>query len=189
MKKTINKKSLLYLSIFGIGVTIGDIVEWGFFELDKSISIIDALTLFVTFGVTWYIATVIDKQSKNKQIESDLVIEQIREIETIIKELNISTEPIPLFEVNLAVHKISLVKNIIFKNISNEDLENEFKSGFKNVKDLLTNRPIDKNDKSQITISKNMVNYSEVRVKEIITELYSFKAVIFKLKMEVGRID
>ena len=187
--KKITKKSLLYLSIFGIGVTIGDIIEWGFFELDKSISIIDALTLFITLGVTWYIATVIDKQSKNKQIESELVIEQIREIETIIKELNVSTKPISLFEVNLAVHKISLVKNNIFKNISNEDLESEFKNGFKKVKDLLTNRPIDKNDKTKIAISKNMVNYSKIRVKEIITELYSFKAVIFKLKMEVGRID
>ena len=82
------KQFLIYFSIFGIGIVIGDLIEWGCFNLDNSISIIDALSLFVTVGLTIYIATILDKESKNKQFEVDLIVEQINEVENILKEID-----------------------------------------------------------------------------------------------------
>ena len=79
MKNVIIKQWVIYIVILCIGITIGDWIEYGFFELDKSISIIDALTLFVTVGLTWYIARILDKQSKNEQLEFDLFIKQLNE--------------------------------------------------------------------------------------------------------------
>lgn len=193
MKKLNKKQFLIYFSIFGIGIVIGDLIEWGCFNLDNSISIIDALSLFVTVGLTIYIATILDKESKNKQFEVDLIVEQINEVENILKEIDSLIRQKPSYnEVNLKIHSIGLVKQNIFDLLKTvlekDDLEKyeiAFKKKYKGIKDLLTNTPIDKSDKSKISMCKGLVSYTDDRIKEIVTETYSFRAEMVKLKLFV----
>lgn len=198
MKKKNNnyKQWITYIVILCIGITIGDCIEYGFFVLDKSISVIDAISLFVTAGMTWYIATILDKQSRNRQQESSLIVGQINEVEELLKEINILIRQEASFnEINLKIHCMGLVKQNIFDYLTKQGNEKEvekyeelFKKSIKNIKDLLTNTPIDKNDDSKITIKKGIVKYTDVRIKEISTEMYSFKTVLFKLKVHVTTI-
>lgn len=196
MKKKNNKHWITYIVILCIGITIGDCIEYGIFVLDKSISAIDAISLFVTVGMTWYIATILDKQLRNRQQESSLIVGQINEVEELLKEINTLIRQEASFnEINLKIHCMGLAKQNIFDYLKKQGDEKEvekyeelFKKGIKDIKDLLTNTPIDKNDDSKITIKKGIVKYTDVRIKEISTEMYSFKTVLFKLKVHVAKI-
>lgn len=190
MKNVIIKQGVIYIVILCIGITIGDWIEYGFFELDKSISIIDALTLFVTVGLTWYIARILDKQSKNEQLEFDLFIKQLNDIEELQKDINeLIRKESSYEEINLKIHCVGLAKATLFdllkgkKNI--KSYEDAFKEEQKKLKDLLTNTPIDQNDKSKISIKNGKVTYTEERQKEIITEIYSFRTLLFKIRLSM----
>lgn len=190
MKNVIIKQWVIYIVILCIGITIGDWIEYGFFELDKSISIIDALTLFVTVGLTWYIARILDKQSKNEQLEFDLFIKQLNDIEELQKDINeLIRKESSYEEINLKIHCVGLAKATLFdllkgkKNI--KSYEDAFKEEQKKLKDLLTNTPIDQNDKSKISIKNGEVTYTEERQKEIITEIYSFRTLLFKIRLSM----
>ena len=190
MKNVIIKQWVIYIVILCIGITIGDWIEYGFFELDKSISIIDALTLFVTVGLTWYIARILDKQSKNEQLEFDLFIKQLNDIEELQKDINeLIRKESSYEEINLKIHCVGLAKATLFdllkgkKNI--KSYEDAFKEEQKKLKDLLTNTPIDQNDKSKISIKNGKVTYTEERQKEIITEIYSFRTLLFKIRLSM----
>lgn len=193
-KKNINQW-LIYIALLGVGITIGDCIDWGYFEMDKSISVIDAFTLFITIGLTWYIATILEKKSKNEQYESDLIVEQIDEVVELLKDIDTLIRQQSSFnEVILKVHCIGLVKQDVFDHLMsiNKDksvasYETAFKEKLKSIKDLLTNTPIDKNDQSKISIKKGMVSYTDTRIKEIVTEMYSFRTELFKLKLFVTR--
>ena len=194
MKKKNNNQWLIYLAVFGIGVTIGDCVDYGYFVFDKSISVIDALTLFITIGLTWYIATILDKQSKNEQQESDMIVEQINDIASLLKEIDVLIrKETPYSEIVLKTHCIGLVKQSIFEFLKKnkcdtvDSFESMFKEKQKKLKDLLTNTPIDKNDTSKISMKKGIVKYTDVRIKEIVTEVYSFRTDLFNLKLFVTK--
>lgn len=195
-KNNNNKQWITYIVILCIGITIGDCIEYGIFVLDKSISAIDAISLFVTVGMTWYIATILDKQLRNRQQESSLIVGLINEVEELLKEINTLIRQEASFnEINLKIHCMGLVKQNIFDYLKKqgdekevEKYEESFKKSIKDIKDLLTNTPIDKNDVSKITIKKGIVKYTDVRIKEISTEMYSFKTVLFKLKVYVTKI-
>lgn len=195
-KKIINKQWLIYLALLGIGITIGDCIDIGYFDLDNSISVIEALTLFITVGLTWYIATILEKRTKNEQQESDLIVEQINEVVELLKEIDDLIRSNPSYnEINMKIHCIGLVKQNIFEHLTkntdnNQDVknhENNFKEKLKELKDLLTNTPIDKKDSSRISVKNGIVNYTDVRIKEIVTEEYSFRTELFKLKLFVTK--
>lgn len=194
-KKIINKQWLIYLALLGVGITIGDCIDLGYFDLDNSISVIEALTLFITVGLTWYIATILDKQSKNEQQESDLIVEQIDEVVGLLKEIDGLTRSKSSYnEINLKIHCIGLVKQNIFEHLTENadknkvnEHENIIKEKVKKLKDLLTNTPIDKKDLSRISVKNGIVSYTDVRVKEIVTEVYSFRTELFKLKLFVTK--
>ena len=193
-KKNINQW-LIYLALFGLGVTIGDCIDFGYFELDNSISVIDALTLFITVGLTWYIATILDRQTKNEQQETDLIVDQIKDVSELLKEINdIIRIESSYNEVNLKIHCIGLAKQNLFEFLKNnynknsvDSFEMTFKDRQRKLKDLLTNTPIDKNDLSKISIKKGVVKYTDERIKEIVTEIYSFRTELFKLQLFVTK--
>lgn len=190
MKNVIIKQWVVYIVFLGIGITIGDWIEYGFFELDKSISIIDALTLFVTVGLTWYIARILDKQSKNEQLEYDLFIKQLNDIEELLKDIDdLIRKEASYKEVNLKIHCVGLAKSILFDlykgKTTVKSYEDSFKEEQKKLKDLLTNTPIDQNDKSKISIKNGKVKYTEERQKEIITEIYSFRTLLFRIRLSM----
>lgn len=190
-----NKHWYIWLVIgFGIGITIGKLTNWGYFELSKEVSVIDALNIFVTIGLTLYIASILEKRLKKEQFKSDLFVAKICDIErhlVALEELAQDKE-VQYQKINSHVHTIGIAKNSLFESLSeicsNKELvsiNEDLKAKHKELKSLLTDRPIDKQNKS-VTVKNNLVTYSADRISEIITMSYSIKELYFKLKVLIN---
>lgn len=176
----------------GIGFTLGRLCDWGYFEFSKEISIIDALNIFITIGLTLYIASVLDKRLKREQFKSDLFIAKIEQIEGLLIQIEniIQYNNIEYQKINTLVHIIGIAKNSLIDSISEDKekqdridlINNNLKDKHKDLKSLLTDRPIDKADKS-VSVNNNKVTYSLERITDIISKCYSIKEEYFKLKV------
>lgn len=190
--KTRNNWFIWLIIGFGIGVTIGRLVDWGYFELSKEVNIIDALNIFITIGLTLYIASVLEKRLKSEQFKSDLYVAKINEIECQIKQIEelLFDNNIEYQKINTRVHVIALAKNSLMQSLSSfqigleaiKEIDSSLKIKHKEFKMLLTDRPIDKQDKSVI-VKNNIVTYSSDRIAEIIAISYSIKEDFFRLKV------
>lgn len=85
-KKNITKY-ILWIVIFCVGICIGKLLNWGYFTLSKEVSIIDAITLFVTVGCAIFIAKVLEKEVQDDRIEKDLFLNQANQLETFLGEI------------------------------------------------------------------------------------------------------
>lgn len=176
----------------GIGFTLGRLCDWGYFELSKEVSIVDALNIFITIGLTLYIASVLDKRLKREQFKSDLFIAKIEQIESLLIQIEnlIQDKNIEYQKINTLVHIIGIAKNSLIDSISEDkgkhirfdSINNNLKEKHKDLKSLLTDRPIEKNNLS-VVVSDNKVTYSLERITNIVSKCYSIKEEYFKLKV------
>lgn len=191
--KTINKYWWIWLLIgLCIGICVGKLFDWGFFVLNNEISIIEALNIFISIGLTIYIASVLEKRLKQEQFKSDLYVAKICEIEGILKQIEelIMKNDIEYQQINTLIHVIGLAKNSLMKSLidfnnteeSIQQIDEALKGNHKELKSLLTDRPIDKTDKSVI-VKSNIITYSSDRITNIIQVCYSIKENYFKLKV------
>ena len=193
MKKNMKRNNLWYIWLFvglGIGITLGRLINWGYFELSKEISVADSLNIFITIGLTLYIANVLERRLKYERFKSDLYVAKICEIESNLLKIEnlIQNKELQYQYVNTIVHTIGIAKNSLMNSILglNKDTINSvneaLKSKHRELKSLLTNRPIDKSDKS-VTVKNNLVTYSPERIVNIITCIYAIKEEYFTLKV------
>lgn len=74
MKKNKIINIIIYIIIFSIGCCCGKLIDWGYFVLNKEISIIDAISLFLTIGCAIYISKVLEKEVQDVRIEKEMFI-------------------------------------------------------------------------------------------------------------------
>jgi hypothetical protein len=84
MRKRIINVIILIL-ILCIGICIGKLLNWGYFELSKEIKIIEAISIFTTIGVAIYITRIIENEVQASRIEKNLFITKITELESLLK--------------------------------------------------------------------------------------------------------
>lgn len=187
-----NKHWYVWLIIgLGIGITIGKLFNWGYFELSKEVSIVDALNIFITIGLTLYIARVLDKRLKQEQFKSDLYVAKICDIENHLNQLEelVQKNGVEYQQINLHVHIIGIAKNSLISSLScfnnMDSIDNNLKAKHKDFKSLLTDRPINKQDKS-VVVKNNLITYSQERITEIIKLSYAIKEEYFKLKVLIN---
>ena len=194
-KTKINKHWYLWLSIgIGVGVVIGKLINWKYFEISKEISLVEFLNVFITIGLTLYIASILEKRLKQEQFKSDLYVAKICDIEHHLSQLEelVQNKDVPYQKINSHVHVIGIAKNSLIKSLSdvykNEEIDiinNTITAKHKELKSLLTDRPIDKQDKSVI-VKNNMITFSSGRISEIIALSYTIKEAYFKLKVLIN---
>lgn len=188
---------VLGLLILGIGISIGKLTNWGYFEITKELSIIDALNFLVTIGVAIYIVKVLEKDIQNDRIEKDLYIAKVYEFESqlIIIENLVYESSISYSKVNTRIHFCGITRNSIFSNLKEikkispsqiSDLEQNISKNIRTLKKLLTGTPIDKKETSKIKIDKGIVSYSQDRILEVVSETNSLKNNLFKLKIVIN---
>ena len=192
MKRNVkNNNWLIWLIIgLGAGITIGRLLDWGYFELSKEVSIVDAINMFVTIGLTLYIASILDKRLKQEQFKSDLYVSKICEIENNLHKIEelLQNSEVLYQQINTIIHIVGIAKNSLIKSLSDNDngsintIGDTLKTKHKELKSLLTDRPIDKQDKS-VVVKNNQVAYSSDRTSQIVTTIYALKEEYFKLKV------
>ena len=197
-KKIIN--IIGYLVILSIGMTIGKLLNWGYFELSKEVNIVDALTLFVTIGVAIYIAKILEKEVQDVRIEKELYIAKITEIESILKDFEILVEEkdSSYNKINNRINSCRMKKGSIFntikenlKQVKTKDFDNFEKGitdGINSLKRLLTETPAVAEENPAISVKKDIVTYSSNRIIEINTEINSISDNLFKIKVRINNL-
>lgn len=185
--------------IFGCGVTLGKLFNWGYFELTKEISIIDALSLFVTAGLAIYITKILEKEVQESRIEKDLYIAKISEIEMYLRKIeeSIQEKDFLFSKITNQIHSCRVIKTSLFQciiesfeknKVEFENVERNLSSNLKSLSKLLTETPIIQQMDTEIILKKGLVTYSQNRILEIITELNSLNDTLFKLKVNINSL-
>ena len=197
-KKIIN--IIGYLVILSIGLTIGKLLNWGYFELSKEVSIVDALTLFVTIGVAIYIAKILEKEVQDVRIEKELYIAKITEIESMLKvfEILVEEKDSSYNKINNRINSCRMKKGSIFNTIKEnlkqvktknfDKFEKEITDGINSLKRLLTETPAIAEKDPAILVKKDIVTYSSNRIIEINTEINSISENLFKIKVRINNL-
>lgn len=200
MKKKVTS-IIFQIIILSVGITIGKLFDWGYFELSKEISIIDALTLLSTLGVAIYITKTLEKEVNDNRIEKDLFLAKIGEIEqTLIKiEELIELENCQFSIVNNKIHSCRRIKTSVFKSVSDvfskkvsktiSDIESLVTNDMNTLKRLLTETPLANSGiQAQIHLKNGIATYAQSRQLEIIIKINSIKENLFKLKVRINTI-
>lgn len=197
-RKIIN--TIIVILVFSLGVTIGKLLNWGYFELSKELSIVDALTLIATFGVAIFITKTLEKEVQDSRIEKELFIAKISEIEIILDRIEdlVETKDCPYKKVNNRIHSCRKIKNGIFacieanfsKRISSKlkSFEPRISETLNSLKRLLTETPISETTTPEITLTDGLANYSLDRILEIDVEINNVKEDLFRLKVNLNNL-
>lgn len=197
-KKAINIIALIVA--FSIGFTLSKLTNWGYFSLNRDISIIEALSLFITIGLAIYISKILEKEVQENRTEKDLFIAKLCEIESNLSNIEdyIDCKDTSFCKVNSKVHLCRILKKSIFESIKEvfterkskifSELEDKVSISINNLKRLLTETPIDKKSASSVSLKNGIVNYSDDRVLDIKVEINSLKDNLFKIKIKINNI-
>lgn len=199
--KPMSKKAsniLLGIIILSIGICIGECIDYGYFELSKEVSIIEALSFFSTIGCAIYIAKILEKEVQDKRVEKDLYLKKIEQIEELLSAIEDAIDEeqpsynrvVSLYsKCNIKRHKlISNLKsqNSQFKNIDISAQEETMSLRFRLLKPLLTETSIKQKGKADVVINKSKVKYSEARKVEISKEINILHDDFFMIKLAIN---
>lgn len=192
MKK---KESSLALAIllFFVGVVAGKLMDFPIFKLDKSISIIDALSLIATVFVAIYVARKIESDLLRSQNECSFYVAEIENIEKRVNRLNdyINTDQIIYYQSIVgSVHQVRLKKNSLFRYLAKHSAEldernnpvmQRITSVQKSLKSLLTDT-----SRSGVDATEGIVHYSKEVMSDISSTICILQDLLFELKLEVN---
>jgi hypothetical protein len=200
MKKETIIKYIICFVVFSIGVILGKLSNWGYFELVKEISIIEALTLFVTIGLAIYVAKIVEKEVQNDRIEKELYIAKITELERLLNDFEslLEEKEIIYNKINSRIHSCRIKKNSIFGNIkdnlkqlkiSDIDLfEKEITNKINSLKRLLTETSAVPSTTPELSVKKGIASFSTNRMIEICTEINAINENLFKMKVRINNL-
>ena len=183
-----------------IGVTIGKLFNWGYFEISRELSVFDALNLFVTIALGLYIAWILERKKQIERVEKDIIVSKIGEIEKEIHGIitMLDEDKIKYSQINSMIHRLSIVRNSLFSELNGigikpttlgkEHVETLIKEERTKLKRLLTETPIQQGGEVEIAVDRNIVKYTDKRKMEIITSACALKELFFVLKMAINRM-
>lgn len=195
MKKKVIVNIVIYIIIFSVGCCIGKLFNWGYFILDKEISIIDALSLFLTIGCAIYVSKVLEKDIQDDRIEKELFILQVANIESPLHEMGEKLNSITYNEVVNLYSKSSVARHKFFEKVkifkkSEFDvgsIKESLQTSYRQLKPLLTDTAVVPKSTPDIEVKKGKVTYSQERLVEIQEIIELILADLFKLKIIINR--
>lgn len=193
MRLLMKNNIIIYLSILGIGITIGQSLDWGYFELNKEISVIEALTFFATICIALYVTKILEKEVQETRVQKDLYISKLCEIDKLLSDVEaLSENESPLYlKITNKIHicgvkhlsTIQLLKKepIASKNLKKiTSLEDEIRLSIRELRRISTTTD------SENELSDNIIKYSNNRILEIQTKSDLLKGSLLKLKILIN---
>ena len=187
-------KSVRFVIAFVLGWCVCSITDWGYFELSKEISVIDALSLFVTTGCAIYIARILEKDLQNDRTEKDIYIKMMEQIEGSLVEIQKMVESQSstsfLQIVNLYSRsrrrKSGLIKQLSenkrkFKQLDIDGFDKFISKKFTKLKPLLT-----ATDSNDVRVQNNKVRYSPKQTILINTVITDINDKMFEARLDIN---
>ena len=134
----------------------------------KEISIIDALSLFLSIGCAIYIARVLEKDVQDDRIEKDMFISQVVNIETPLIELSNKLNGSTYNDIISLYSKSNITRHKLFNQIQTfkksefkvDEIKKTLDEGYKQLKPLLTDTAVVPKLDPDIEIKEGKITYS-----------------------------
>lgn len=193
-----NKYFYLWAAIFLLGgIAIGLPFSICNVSITWKIELFDIISLIITILLAIYVATSLERRVQDDRIEKELHIEQIRQIEQIIGEIEniLRGEVINHNAIVSRISKVRIKKNNVFQALE-ECLPDKF-SSFKektdnitqtidSLKRLLTDTSVD--NKTDVVMKKGILTYSPTRLSDINNAICGLENELYRLKISLNRI-
>lgn len=198
MNKKKEYKWVLFLIVFFVGCCIGKLLNWGYFIIDKDISIIEAISLFVSVGCALYIAKIIETERESQRFEKDIFIEQLVLVEkpllTLEEEIKIQSTYSDIIysftSTKIKSRKLFERLDVYLDDNRKEEIINykrRILSNLNELKPLLTDTPIAQVGTPDITMNRGKVHYGQQRQIEISEKLQFLFDDFFAIKILINR--
>lgn len=174
----------------------------GYFNLDKDVNIIDILTFLATIFLAYYIPSVLSKRDQNTRIEKDFIINKINECSSMIELLikTVRSNSINYQDAASSIQDIVLLFSRINRysltaGILVEDNIVLIKQQVRQLRALITGSLTTaqiadytaKNIEIPIVVSNNIIQFSNVRIREIMQEDIILERHVFDLIILINR--
>ncbi len=198
MNKKRKYEWVFFLIVFFVGCCIGKLLNWGYFIIDKGVSIIEAVSLFVSVGCALYIAKIIEKERESQRFEKDIFIEQLVLVEkpllTLEEKIKIQStynDIIYSFSSSkIKSHKLFERLEVYLDDTRKKKIieyKERILSNLNELKPLLTDTPIVQEGLPDITMEEGNVYYSQQRQIEIGEKLQLLFDGFFAIKILINR--
>ena len=161
----------------------------------EEISIIDAISLFLTIGCAIYISKVLEKEVQDVRIEKEMFISQVGNTESPLVELGNKLNSTTYTEVISLYSKSNITRHKLFKKIDSfkksefkvDDIKEVLDTNYKRLKPLLTDTSVMPKSPPDIEVKRGKITYSPERIVEIQENLQTIQDEFFKLKIIINR--
>ena len=185
MKNLLNRllKSALYLVLLVLGVLIGKFYDIAYFEISRSIDLVNLLSIVVTIGLAIIITVHFDKRKSDNRIEKDLILRRVDNIYKITNELQRESVSgtIPYTEAASSIKRINTSLNSIYKTVDKcqfsikNDIKDSLKDAIGELRDILTDTPKMseeeiKNSELPIEVKDGIIHFNRQRIVQIETK-------------------
>ena len=198
MNKKREYEWVFFLIVFFVGCCIGKLFNWGYFIIDKDVSIIEAISLFVSVGCALYIAKTIEKERENQRFEKDIFIEQLvlaeKPLLTFEEKIKIQSTYNDIIysftSSKIKIHKLFERLDVYLHDTRKKKIieyKERISSNLNELKPLLTDTPIAQVGTPDITMEGGNVHYSQQRQTEIREKLQFLFDDFFAIKILINR--
>jgi hypothetical protein len=173
-----------------------------YFSLDKSINLIDFLSLIATAFLAYYIPAVLSKKDQNTRVEKDYIINKVNAISPLIDTLLQSVRANSmdykkaaslLQEISLAMSKVE--RHSIAAEINLGSLSTDIKGQIRRLRDLITGTLTNAQTQAfmnsgtqlPLSVSNNTITFSRERIRDIASAATILENLIFSSLMLVNR--
>jgi hypothetical protein len=191
---------LLFVLVFALGMTVGELLDWGYFELVRQISVIEALTLIATVGCAIYITKVLEKRVQDVRMEKSLYIAEIEELSNLLHSIDVMFEEPHISFKRIEVRIYACIRRAegIFRSMESsrsgvrvvemELFDHLITDQLVQLKMLLTKASSESSAVPAVTMDSGVVRYSEDRINEINARTDMILGLLFRLKVLINHL-
>lgn len=193
MNKLIIAIVALLLIVFGF--FLGKGIDWPFFSIEKSINLVDVLSILITSYIAYYVVRVLEKKGTEDRHEKDLILSRIGELESIIQQCSVdmSDGEISYTDASAYFGKSTLLTNRIFMMITiatiecDADLQTQLINTIRVIRDLSTNTPRIPSAHNDLTVIQGVIRMSANRLYDIEQKFEELRSLIFRFQVNLNR--
>lgn len=183
-----------------IGILIGKYISFPYFEISKTIDLVNIASIVVTIILAIIITTFFDKRKSDFRIEKDLIIKRVDNIYEICSKLQLEaiSGEIPYIEAASSIKRINTSINSVYKLISkckfntDESTKNEFKSCIGDLRNILTDTPLisEKEINSAdipISVKDGVIHFNRNRISQIELKFDTLKDLLLEWQIVINK--
>ncbi|MCE3295292.1 MAG: hypothetical protein K0R65_1006 [Crocinitomicaceae bacterium] len=190
---------LLAVALLG-GIIIGKLIDFTYFKVEKTINLIDILSIIVTVLAAYFVTKILDKEKQDYRTEKDLIIKRTEDIYQLLEDSHgkVVTGLIKYQEAASHCKRINVSLSCIYRIMNNVNLnvdialKKDVLDNTKKLRDLLTDTPKISEDQIQSSnlpseVKDSFVHLTQNRILEIEAMYDKLRDNILLLQLDINK--